>query len=181
MFWRDLEDVLKTFWGRLREVLNTFWRHLGKMSWRRLENVLKTSSEDVRLRRRYSSWRRLLKTKMKDIFKRSSRRLHQDECLLGIWDISIILAYFESLPANSEVTLKYLTEKLSVLLFILSEQQKQTLLTIDIDNAKIYEDKLIILPKSSLKHTEPSWPLQAKVYHKFNGNAKLCVVECAKR
>ena len=29
------------------------------------------------------SWRRLLKTKTKDVFKTSSRRLHQDECLLG--------------------------------------------------------------------------------------------------
>ena len=57
---------------------------------------------------------------------------------------------------------------------------KQTLLAIDIDNFKIYEDKLIILPNSSLKHTKPSRPLQAIVYHKFNGNPKLCVVECAK-
>ena len=90
------------------------------------------------------------------------------------------MAYFESLPANSELTLKCLTEKLTVLLLILSEQWKQTLLAIDIDNVKIYEDKLIILPNSSLKHTEPSQPLQAIVYHKFNGNPKLCVVECAK-
>ena len=35
------------------------------------EDVLKTS------------WRLLSKTKTKDVFKTSSRRLHQDECLLG--------------------------------------------------------------------------------------------------
>ena len=99
---------------------------------------------------------------------------------VNIQDINILLAYFESLPANSELTLKCLTEKLTVLLLILSEQQKQTLLAIDIDNVKIYEEKLIILPNSSLKHTKPSQPLQAIVYHKFNGNRKLCVVECAK-
>ena len=29
------------------------------------------------------SWRRILKTKTKDVFKASSRRFHQDECLLG--------------------------------------------------------------------------------------------------
>ena len=50
----------------------------------------------------------------------------------------------------------------------------------DIYNVKIYEDKLIILPKSSLKHTKSSRPPQAIVYHKFIGDAKLCVVECAK-
>ena len=73
-----------------------------------------------------------------------------------------------------------MTEKITVLLLILSERRKQTLLAIKIDNVKIYEDKLIILPNSSLKHTKPSRPLQAIVYHKFNGNPKLCVVECAK-
>ena len=92
----------------------------------------------------------------------------------------ILFAYFESLPANSELTLKCLTEKLTVLLLILSEQWKQTLLAIDIDNGKIYENKLIILPNSSLKNTKSSRPLQAIVYHKFNGNAKLCLAEYAK-
>ena len=53
-------------------------------------------------------------------------------------------------------------------------------MVIDIDNVKIYDDKLIILPNSSFKHTKPSRPLQAIVYHKFNANPELCVVECAK-
>ena len=70
-------------------------------------------------------------------------------------------------------------KKLTVLLLILSEQRKP-LLAIDIDNVKIYEDRLIILPISSLKHTKPSRPPQAIVYHKFNGNPKFCVVGCAK-
>ena len=92
--WRWLEDVfqdvLKMFWRRLQNVLKMSWRRFCKKSWRRLENVLKTygqngyigldqdvlktSSEDVKLRRTYSSWRRLLKTKTKDVFKTSSSR-----------------------------------------------------------------------------------------------------------
>ena len=83
-----LQDVLKTFfktsWRRFEDVFKTSWRRFCKKSWRRLENVLKmswkriaktnilvltkTSSEDIRLRWTYLSW---------------SRRLHQDECLLG--------------------------------------------------------------------------------------------------
>ena len=57
---------------------------------------------------------------------------------------------------------------------------KQTSLALDIDNVKIYEVKFIILPNSSIKHAKQSRPLQAIVYHKFNGNHKLHVIECAK-
>ena len=89
-----LENVLKTSWRWLedvfQDVLKMSWRSFCKKSWRRLENVLKTygqngyialdqdvlktSSEDVKLRRTYSSWRRLLKTKTKDVFKTSSSK-----------------------------------------------------------------------------------------------------------
>ena len=109
--WRCLEEVLKTFWRRLADVLKTYWRRLDKTSWRCFENVLKTSwrrIEDVWPRQIYWSWPRRLedvfwrcKTKanifvlikmswrrLEDVFwrrrqKTSSRRLHQDECLLG--------------------------------------------------------------------------------------------------
>ena len=92
---RCLEDVYAI---RLEDVLKASSRHLAKTPWRRLEDVrprriywswprrledvLETSSEDVRLRRTYlSSSRRL-----EHVFwrrKTPSRRLHQDECLLG--------------------------------------------------------------------------------------------------
>ena len=98
---RSLQDVLKTSWRRLQNVLNKSWRCLKdvlKTSWRRLEDVwprrlfglhqdvLKTSSEDVWVKRIFSSWSR----RLEDVFwrrrrKTSSRRLHQDECLVG-WD-----------------------------------------------------------------------------------------------
>ena len=81
--WKDLEDVLKTSWTRLEVV----WSRRIYWSWpRRLQDVLKTSSEDVWLRRIYLSWSR----RLEDVFwskrrKTFSRRLHQDECLLGIY------------------------------------------------------------------------------------------------
>ena len=106
MSWRRFEDVLKTSWKRLEDVLKMSWRRFCKASWRcfedvlassledvlkmywrHLEDVLKTSStciEDIWLRQVYSSWSR----RLEDVFwsrrrKTSSRRLHQDECLLG--------------------------------------------------------------------------------------------------
>ena len=98
--WRCLEDVLKTSWRRLEDVWprRIYWswpkrlQDVLKTSWRRLENVLKTSwrrmtktsilvliktsSEDVWVRRIYSSWWR----RLQDVFwrqrrKTSSRRL----------------------------------------------------------------------------------------------------------
>ena len=104
-----LQNVLRM---SSRRICETSWRCLGKMSWkrlddvfaRRLENVLKTSCrclEDVWIRRIYWSWPRHLEDVFwrrminKNIFvfikmswrrkrKTSLRRLHQDECLLGV-------------------------------------------------------------------------------------------------
>ena len=95
--WRFLEDVfqdvLKTFWRGPQKILKMCCRRFSKTSWRRLENVLKIIGktswkrlEDVL--KKYSqdeynvldqdnlktSWRRLLKTKTKDVFKTSSSR-----------------------------------------------------------------------------------------------------------
>ena len=102
VFARRLEDVLKTSWRRLEDVLKTFLQDVLKTSWKRLEDVLKTygqdeyigldqdvlktSSEDVRLKRTYSSWSRRLEDVLKtssedederhlqDVFKTSSSR-----------------------------------------------------------------------------------------------------------
>ena len=91
MYWRRLEHVLKKI---LQGILKTFWWRLEdvlKTSWRCLEDVLKTYGQDehigldqdVWLVRIYSSWSKCLE----DVFwrrkrKTSSRRLHQDKCLL---------------------------------------------------------------------------------------------------
>ena len=92
MSWRWLEDVLKTFWRCLEDVLKTSWRRMIKMnmlvliktSWRHLEDVfLRRMSKANIFVLIKTSWSRLLKTKMKDAFKTSPRRLHQDDCLLG--------------------------------------------------------------------------------------------------
>ena len=77
MSWRHFEDVLKTPSRRLEDVLKTSWRRLEgvlKTSWRLAygqdeyidldRDVLKMSSEDVWLRRIYSSWSR----RLEDVF-----------------------------------------------------------------------------------------------------------------
>ena len=64
MSWRRFENVLKTSWKRLEDALNTY----GQDEYIGLDqDVLKTSSEDMRLRRTYSSWWR----RLEDVFKTS--------------------------------------------------------------------------------------------------------------
>ena len=67
-------------------VLKMSWRYLCKTSWRCLEDVFKTSwrrLEDVLK----TSWRRMAKTNILVMIKTSWRRLHQDECLLGYYNM----------------------------------------------------------------------------------------------
>ena len=70
---KRLEDILKMSWRRFWKAS---WRRLEDVSpslinwsWqRRLEDVLKTSPEDVKLRRTYSSWSR----RLQDVFIKSN-------------------------------------------------------------------------------------------------------------
>ena len=91
-FWRRPEDTLKTSWKRLENVLKTSSRCLEDVWLRRYEDVLKRSSEDVRLRRIYSSL---------------SRRLHQDECLL---DFNHMQRHF--FAETNILSFEYITDKL---------------------------------------------------------------------
>ena len=121
MFWVGLitDDVWFGLNHDMEELENKEFFFLKKnFLARRLENVLKTSSEDERLRRTYSSWwRRLLKTKTKDIFKSSSRRLHQDECLLGC-----ILNHLRNHLHHSQCYWKYIARIQPLQICIYSKQ-----------------------------------------------------------
>ena len=114
--WRRFKDVLKTSWRRLEDIWprqiywswprrleDVFWRRkakanifvLIKTSWRRLEDVFwrrKAKANIFALIK--TSSRRLLKTKTKDVFKTSSIRLHQDECLPGYFTEHLSLTTF---------------------------------------------------------------------------------------
>ena len=106
-------DVVKTSWRRLEDVLKTFLHDVSKISWKRLEDVLKTygqdqfigldqdvlktSSEDMRLRRTYSSWWRRLEDederRLQEVFKTSwSRRMFAGK-LVKTFEISVSWLY----------------------------------------------------------------------------------------
>ena len=72
-----LEDVLKMSWRRLENVLKTYSQdeYIGLH-----QDVLKTSSEDVRLKRTYSPWSR----RLEDVFWRRRRKTSSRRMFAGI-------------------------------------------------------------------------------------------------
>ena len=79
-----VQDVLKTSWKRLEDVLARCLEDVLKMSWKRLEDILKTYGQDEYIGLDQDVfWRRKAKANIFVLIKTSSRRRHQDECLLG--------------------------------------------------------------------------------------------------
>jgi len=95
-----------------------------------------------------------------------------------IWDINQVLEHYNKLPENSLLSLKELTHKLVLLLMILGARRKQSLLHIHIDNIKITDAEMVLLPHTLQKHTKPGRTIEPIVYKRFCLNAKLCVVHC---
>ena len=116
---RRLEDVLKTFLQDflktsskcLEDVMARRLEYVLKTSWKRLEDVLKTYGQDEYIGLDQDVfWRRMTKVNifvliktswrgLQDVFWRrrwntSSRRLHQDECLLGSVFLCLFKIYF---------------------------------------------------------------------------------------
>ena len=64
-----------------------------------------------------------------------------------IWDINIVLDYYEKQKDNKELNMMQLTQKLTLLLMILGSQRKHTLTTIDAKNVIIEAEKNDIATK----------------------------------
>ena len=97
----------------------------------------------------------------------------------NIWDKSTVLDYNAKIRQNKELTLIELTMKFVMLLMILGGRGKQAIVAIEIENVKITEDRLYLLPNKTLKHLKSGKPLECISYKRFMENTKLCVVHCA--
>ena len=73
-----------------------------------------------------------------------------------IWDINQVLDYYTNLPDNEELEYKYILKKLVMWFLILGARRKQKLFTINIENIIFTDDKVIILPNKTRKHTNPN-------------------------
>ena len=94
----------------------------------------------------------------------------------SIWDISLVLDYYNSIETNDKLQFKDLVKKTVMLFMILGARRKQALFTITVDNIIIEENKIVFLPNKTLKHSNIHRPLEPLIYQGYPLNEKLCIV-----
>ena len=90
-----------------------------------------------------------------------------------IWDVSLVLDYYNSIETNDELQFKDLVKKT---VMILGARRIQALFTIKVDNIIIEENKIVFLPNKSLKHSNIHRQLEPLIYQGHPLNEKLCIV-----
>ena len=65
-----------------------------------------------------------------------------------------------------------------MLFIILGTRRKQALFTRRVDNIVFKENKVILLPNKTMKHTKANRPLEPLIYHHYPDNEKLSIVKC---
>ncbi|XP_067682740.1 uncharacterized protein [Haliotis asinina] len=92
----------------------------------------------------------------------------------NVWDVSTVFTYIDSLGRNCELTLKYLTLKLTVLLALATANRLQSLQTLDILNMKMMDNKIVFV-LNRLKQRTPGRPAQFVDIDRFETESNLCV------
>ncbi|XP_046545628.1 uncharacterized protein LOC124255761 [Haliotis rubra] len=96
------------------------------------------------------------------------------------WDVKVVLDYIEEKGSNTELTLKELSLKMTMLLALVTGQRSQTLRYLSIDNMIKCEKKVIFRLTELLKQSRPGFHLQPIVLHSFEVE-NLCVVKCLEK
>ena len=97
---------------------------------------------------------------------------------MDIWDLTLLLKYYEQKENNDCLQFKELVKKAVMLFLILGARRKQALFTLSVDNIVFKENKVILLPNKNMKHTKGNRPLERLIYHHYSDSEKLCIVKC---
>ena len=73
---------------------------------------------------------------------------------MHIWDINLVLTYYNRIGHNEEF--KYLVKKIVMLFMILGARRKHALSTIYVGIIVFKDDKVVLLPNKTLKHSKPT-------------------------
>jgi hypothetical protein len=71
------------------------------------------------------------------------------------WDVNLVLKFLKSMDDFDNITLKWLTFKLAMLVALVSGQRCQTLHCLNLDNLDIFSDKAVFHITELLKHSRP--------------------------
>ena len=97
---------------------------------------------------------------------------------VDIWDLTLLLKYYEQKENNDCLEFKELVKKTVMLLIILGALRKQAPFTLKVDNIVFKENKVILLPNKTMKHTKANRRSEPLIYHHYPGNEKLCIFKC---
>lgn len=91
------------------------------------------------------------------------------------WDVSIVLNFIKTYFPLESLSLKKLTEKLLILLALITAHRAQTLTLINIDNIKFFPSKIEILIPDTIKTSGPGKFQPLLVIPFFEEKPELCV------
>ena len=95
------------------------------------------------------------------------------------WDVNVVFDCLKSWGANSGLTLKRLSFKLTILLLLVSSQRGQTIVHLDTEDMEV-SDRVVFKMKVLLKHNRVGDPLDSLIFRPFGGCKRLCVVRALK-
>ena len=92
------------------------------------------------------------------------------------WDPDLVLTYFKSLGPNVTLPLLSLSQKLAVLMRLLSGERGQTLLAFDVTHMVLCDDSVTFHIVDLLKTSRPGWHKGVVSFSAFPHDRDLCVV-----
>ena len=95
------------------------------------------------------------------------------------WDVNKVFDLFKSWGSNVNLSLKFLTLKLAVLLLLVTSQRGQTIVNLVVDDLHI-ADLVVFKMKKLLKHNKQGDPLDTLILKPFDRCKRLCVVRTLK-
>lgn len=93
-----------------------------------------------------------------------------------IWNVKYVFDLFRRWPENEKLNQKCLSLKLVVLIALVTGGQRmQTIHKINLDDFKVFPEKLVIPIMDKLKQTKPNKHIKPLVLHPYLTEPKLCV------
>ena len=95
-----------------------------------------------------------------------------------IWDMDIVLKYFNFLPENNASNVKLLSYKLATSCALVTGQRVQTLSILDLKFVSFLNDQVFFHLSDHVKHSRHGKIVSPGRLSPYTDNKKLCVIDC---
>ena len=94
-----------------------------------------------------------------------------------IWDVNKVLSYLSNISNNDELTMLQLSQKLAILLMLLTGQRCQSIHLLKLNDIQVERDKIVGYVSDLIKQTKPGKHIEPFVIKRYLENQKLCCVQ----